>query len=113
METESQGCVKGWGVVSGPFHIIHKRMCARLDESNATTASKGPIVAPPDGDTGGMNKQVTCECGAIYERTEEKLTFRDSDSFACRCCGATVETWNGSRIPVFRLIKEPEAKASG
>jgi hypothetical protein len=55
-----------------------------------------------------MKRQVTCECGAVYERTEEKLTFRDSDSFSCRCCGATLETWSGSRIPVFRLIKEPD-----
>jgi hypothetical protein len=22
--------------------------------------------------------QVTCECGAVYERTEEKVTFRDA-----------------------------------
>jgi predicted SprT family Zn-dependent metalloprotease len=51
--------------------------------------------------------QVTCECGAVYERTEEKVTFRDSDSFQCRHCGKTLDEWSSSRIPVFRLIKEP------
>ncbi len=60
-----------------------------------------------------MKKQViTCNCGAVYERTEEKLTFRDIDSFECRYCGKTLETWSGSRIPVFRLVKEPETKAT-
>jgi hypothetical protein len=36
----------------------------------------------------GMKKQATCECGAVYERTEERLTFRDSDHFVC--CGETL-----------------------
>ena len=38
-----------------------------------------------------MKRQVTCDCGAVYERTEEKLTFRDSDSFQCSRCGNTLE----------------------
>jgi hypothetical protein len=32
-----------------------------------------------------MAKEVICQCGAVYERMEEKLTFRDNDSFQCRC----------------------------
>ncbi len=56
-----------------------------------------------------MKKQVACECGAVYERTEERLTFRDSDHFVCLCCGETLESWSGSRIPVFRLVKEPDS----
>ena len=59
-----------------------------------------------------MKKIVTCNCGAIYERTEEKLTFRDKDLFQCLCCGNTIESWSGSRIPRFLLTKEPEAKAN-
>lgn len=54
-------------------------------------------------------RQVSCECGALYERTEEKLTYRDIDTFECRFCGSTLERWSGSRIPVFRLVKEPSA----
>jgi hypothetical protein len=57
-----------------------------------------------------MKKEVTCVCGAVYERTEEKLTFRDSDSFECRCCDNTLESWSGSRIPVFR---HPRAENEG
>ena len=56
-----------------------------------------------------MKSQVTCTiCGRVYERTVEKVIFRDKDSFECKC-GATLESWNGSVIPVFRLIKEPDA----
>jgi hypothetical protein len=55
-----------------------------------------------------MGTEVKCKCGAVYERTEEKVIFRDQDSFQCRLCGETLETWSSSRIPVFRLIKEPE-----
>jgi hypothetical protein len=57
-----------------------------------------------------MKKQVTCDCGAIYERTEEKLTFRDKDTYECLYCGVTLESWSGSCIPIFRPIKAPDAK---
>jgi hypothetical protein len=57
-----------------------------------------------------MKQQITCQCGAVYERTEKKLTHIDSNSFDCRCCGITLETWNGPRVPIFTLIREPEEK---
>jgi len=57
---------------------------------------------------GSMSK-VTCECGAVYERTEVKLIFRDNDSYEC-VCGRTLASWNGSRIPQFRLISKPEQR---
>jgi len=53
---------------------------------------------------------VTCECGAVYERTEVKFMMRDKDSYECSC-GSTLESWNGSRIPQFRLISKPESAA--
>jgi hypothetical protein len=53
-------------------------------------------------------KTVTCQCGAIYERTEEKVSFRDSDRFACRICGHELESWSGFRIPIFKLVKRPD-----
>jgi hypothetical protein len=52
-----------------------------------------------------MKKAVSCGCGAVYERTEEKLTFRDIDTFEWRCCGTTLESWSRSRIPLFRLVQ--------
>ena len=58
----------------------------------------------------GIMKKVTCECGAIYERTEEKRIFRDKDRFACYLCGRVLESWSAShaRFPIFRLVKRPE-----
>jgi hypothetical protein len=53
----------------------------------------------------------SCSCGALYERREEKVPFRDKDSFSCLVCGEELESWNGSRIPVFGLIKRPPADA--
>ena len=52
-----------------------------------------------------MTREVTCEkCGAVYERREVKVIFRDKDDYRCGC-GEILESWNGSRIPEFRRIK--------
>jgi hypothetical protein len=48
---------------------------------------------------------VECECGADYERTTSKVIFRDKDDAQCTC-GRTLESWNGSRIPQFRKIRD-------
>jgi hypothetical protein len=63
---------------------------------------------PVGAHNGGMRRIVTCHCRAVYERTETRLIFRDSDDFACRECGEVLESWSGSRIPVFKLIKRPD-----
>jgi hypothetical protein len=55
-----------------------------------------------------MTTMVTCECGAVYERSEMKLAMRDSDKQNCSFCGRTLESWNSSRIPVFRLVSRPQ-----
>ena len=55
-----------------------------------------------------MATKIICACGAIYERTEVKLTVRDRDNANCQVCGEELESWNGSRIPQFRLITRPE-----
>lgn len=58
--------------------------------------------------------KVTCpECGAVYERREHKVTFRDKDSQSCGC-GYELESWNGSRIPSYELItRGRETKTGG
>jgi hypothetical protein len=48
---------------------------------------------------------VTCHCGAVYERTETRLIFWVMDDFCCQECGEILESWNGSRIPVYALIQ--------
>ena len=32
---------------------------------------------------------------------------RDKDSFECLRCEAHIESWDASRYPTFRLVKEP------
>lgn len=56
---------------------------------------------------------ITCECGAVYERTEIKIIFRDKDSQDCGNCGIQLERWNGSRLPMFTLISKPEKATDG
>jgi hypothetical protein len=56
-----------------------------------------------------MTHHVTCHCGAIYERSETRIVFRVSDDFVCQECDEVLESWSGSRIPVFRLIARTAA----
>jgi hypothetical protein len=56
---------------------------------------------------------IKCQCGAVYEREEHKLTVRDRDSFNCNLCGHEIESWSSSRFPTFRLIKRPDGSEAG
>lgn len=51
--------------------------------------------------------KIKCKnCGAEYIYEEEKLIFRDDDSYECQCCGNTLMSWNGSVVPTkFKLLK--------
>ena len=60
-------------------------------------------------DEGLMATEIKCTCGAIWERTEVQTEARDSDDFQCTC-GRTLETWNRSRVPQFRLLKAADEK---
>jgi hypothetical protein len=53
-------------------------------------------------------KTVTCRCGAIYQRLEEKASFRDNGNFNCYVCRKELESWSGARIIIFKLLKRPE-----
>jgi hypothetical protein len=61
------------------------------------------------GDEGLMATEIKCTCGAVWERTEVQTEARDSDDFQCTC-GRTLETWNRSRVPQFRLLKAADEK---
>jgi hypothetical protein len=55
-----------------------------------------------------------CEdCGSAYERTTEKLIWRDTDEYKCEVCGKVLEAWNGSRVPRFRLVKRGNPSKKG
>lgn len=59
-------------------------------------------------------KKLTCSiCGAIYSYEEEHLIYRDKDEKNCECCGNTLISWNGSKIPThFKLIKDGVKKSN-
>jgi hypothetical protein len=69
----------------------------------------GCIRTMTTSDEGLMATEVQCTCGAIWERTEVESMARDRDDFQCTC-GRTLETWNRSRIPQFRLLKAANEK---
>jgi hypothetical protein len=52
----------------------------------------------------------TCECGAVYRRTESLASAREIDSFECAVCGVTMESWNTAWVPAYRLIIGPVRK---
>ena len=52
-------------------------------------------------------RQVTCQCGAVYERTEQKVIFKDQDSFKRHIYGWEIESWSDSQIPIYQLVKRP------
>ncbi len=49
----------------------------------------------------------SCQCGAVYRRTEGMAKSREFSSFECEVCGATLETWNTAWVPSYRLIVGP------
>ena len=53
---------------------------------------------------------VICQCGAIYERTEQKAVVREEGRFSFHVCNQNLETWTAShaRKPTFKLLKRPE-----
>ncbi|MEH2478798.1 transposase-like protein [Nitrobacteraceae bacterium AZCC 2146] len=51
--------------------------------------------------------QVTCKCGALYERTEFNAAPRAADRFSCTVCEHTLEVFTGTSAPTYRLISGP------
>jgi hypothetical protein len=49
----------------------------------------------------------SCQCGAIYQRTESMALGRQISSFECSVCGSTLENWNTTWVPAYRLIVGP------
>jgi hypothetical protein len=59
---------------------------------------------------GMTTSQVTCKCGALYERAEFHSAPREADSFVCPACGHTLEIFSDVKAPRYRLISGPERK---
>jgi len=61
-----------------------------------------------------MSKErITCPCGAVYEKTTEKLIWRDNDQARCESCDRVLAEWNGSRVPRFRLVSPGRRACDG
>lgn len=54
-----------------------------------------------------MAEEVTCQCGAVYERTEAEVLIRGTGQHFCVVCDEVLETWDGYVIPDFRLVRPP------
>ena len=52
-----------------------------------------------------------CQCGAVYDRTEHIALRREIESFECKFCGATLESWNSAVVPRYKFLLGPVQKA--
>ncbi len=58
-------------------------------------------------------RKVRCECGALYERTEEKYPSPGAGNHDCAFCERQLESWNGCVVPFYRLVKIPDPPPRG
>jgi hypothetical protein len=70
---------------------------------------KLPIVAHIQDAYRGMSDSGhrSCKCGAVYARSEAMAPGRQISSFQCSVCGVTMEHWNTTWVPAYRLIAGP------
>ncbi len=54
-----------------------------------------------------MKITVTCECGAVYERSVMNLPVRYEGEIRCQFCGSEIETCSTSHMSVYELVSEP------
>jgi hypothetical protein len=54
-----------------------------------------------------------CQCGAIYRRSHAMAPTREMSSFECSVCGATLESWNTTWVPNYRLVNVTEPAGQG
>jgi hypothetical protein len=50
---------------------------------------------------------VICECEAIYEQREIKITDWIEDTADCQICGHELNAWRGNKMLLFDLLKNP------
>lgn len=55
------------------------------------------------------SEQTCPECGAVYERTEKSVPFRDIETFTCDVCEHELEHFSGGAIVSYNLIRKPDA----
>ena len=61
-----------------------------------------------------LGREHECpHCGALYEVTYTKFTWRDKDSANCTVCGKEMASWNQSKSPSFDLVRRPGEGTGG
>jgi hypothetical protein len=100
---------------SAPRSPCRGRSCA-LAPIGLSILMVGLIVAPRwlekagfEAHAGGMaeSNRRSCYCRAVYHRTQIISVLCEISSFECELCGATLESWNSSWVPRYRLIAGP------
>jgi hypothetical protein len=49
----------------------------------------------------------SCQCGAVYNRTQSTAAGRQISSFECSVCSATMGSWKTTWMPTYRLVAGP------
>ena len=58
-----------------------------------------------------MANRITCpECRAIYERVPVQFLERDRGDFECAACRRVLDSWDGTSVPLYRLIKRTDQR---
>jgi hypothetical protein len=73
----------------------------------------GGNVMRPAAYAGMTTSQVTCPCGALYERTEFNAAVPETDRFDCQICDETLERFTKPKTPSYRLIVGPVRGSDG
>ena len=47
-------------------------------------------------------------CGALYSVTRARLSNRESNVAKCVVCLQTIDTWDSTDVPTYKLIQRPE-----
>jgi predicted Zn finger-like uncharacterized protein len=47
-------------------------------------------------------------CGALYSVTRARLSNRESNVAKCVVCLQTMDTWDSTDVPTYKLIQRPE-----
>jgi hypothetical protein len=58
-----------------------------------------------------MAQRRRCNCGAVYERTEEIVDVRERSDFQCLLCREVIESWHSASVPKYRFIAGPAQAA--
>jgi len=64
--------------------------------------------------TSADSDDFTCRhCGSVYSVKIHRLPVKDVDSANCEVCGQVLQSWNNTRVPVFKLKSKGKSHGEG